>query len=59
MNEEKYTTEELANRWIGILRMKASEYEHMARKRGEAVCTPSLDDICNEMSAFFTGLTKK
>jgi hypothetical protein len=48
--------EELKNRWVGLLRMKASEYEHKARKRGEVVYEPSLDDICNEMEAFFTGL---
>jgi hypothetical protein len=54
---EKYTLEELANRWISILRHKA-DYEHQARKRGEVVPSPSIDDICNEMTAFFTGLTK-
>lgn len=47
---------DLKNRWIGILRMKASDYEHTARKNGEVVPSPSLDDICNEMEAFFTGL---
>lgn len=51
--------EELKNRWISILRHKASVYEHEARKRGEIVTEPSLDSICNEMEAFFTGLTKK
>lgn len=50
--------DELKNRWISILRMKASEYEHKARKNGEVVCEPSLDQICNEMEAFFTGLDK-
>lgn len=50
--------EELKNRWVGLLRQKASIYEHAARKRGETVPGPSLDDICNEMEAFFTGLTK-
>lgn len=47
---------ELVERWISILRQKASEYEHTRRKNGETVCEPSLDDICNEIEAFFTGL---
>lgn len=46
---------ELKERWIKILRQKA-EYEHEARKNGEVVPSPSIDDICNEMEAFFTGL---
>lgn len=49
--------EELQKRWNTILRQKASEYEHTARKNGEVVCEPSLDDLANEMEAFFTGLT--
>lgn len=48
--------QELKNRWVNILRQKASQYEHSARKNGEVVCEPSIDDICNEMEAFFTGL---
>jgi hypothetical protein len=56
--EEKYTTEALADRWISILRMKA-EYEHNDRKNGKVVCEPSIDDICNEMGAFFTGVLNK
>ena len=55
--KEKYTIKELADRWISLLRMKA-EYEHNARKNGEVVSSPSIDDICNEMGAFFTGLTQ-
>ena len=43
------------DRWIGIMRMKASEYEHKARERGEVVCEPNLDAICNEMEAFKSG----
>ena len=50
---------ELFKRWNGILRMKASEYEHNARKNNEIVASPSLDDICNEMEAFFIGLNNK
>ncbi len=50
---------ELKNRWDSLLRRKASEYEHQARKEGEVVTSPSIDDICNEMEAFFTGLTIK
>ena len=52
---EEFTKEELANRWISILRMKA-DYEHTARKKGETVCEPSIDDICNEIEAYFTGI---
>ena len=50
---------ELQQRWISLLRMKAKEYEHKARKNGEVVAGPSLDTICNEMNAFFTGLNNK
>jgi hypothetical protein len=46
----------LADRWNSILRMKAAEYEHEARKRGEEVASPDIDDICNEMNAYFTGV---
>jgi hypothetical protein len=48
---------ELHERWNQLLRGKASQYEHTARKRGENVNSPSIDDICNEMDAFFTALT--
>jgi len=40
---------------LRILRQKA-EYEHNARKNGEVVSSPDLDDICNEIEAFFAGL---
>jgi len=50
------TKEELIERWISLLRSKASQYEHIARKSEEIVSSPSLDDICNEMEAFFVGL---
>jgi len=53
--ENKYSTEIMFNRWIGILRDKAS-YEHNARKQGELVCSPSIDDICNEMIAYASGV---
>lgn len=43
------------NRWIGIIRAKASEYEHKERRNGETVCQPDLDSICNEMEAFKNG----
>ena len=49
------TQEELKDRWIRILRHKA-EYEHNARKNGVDVTSPSIDDICNEIEAFFAGL---
>ena len=49
---------ELHERWNAILRGKASQYEHTARKNGEIVSSPSLDDICNEIDAFFAGLNK-
>ena len=48
--------QELKDRWIKILRQKAREYEHPARKSGTTVYEPSIDDICNEIEAFFTGL---
>lgn len=47
---------ELINRWNSILRQKAT-YEHNARKNGEVVCSPSIDDICNEMVAFLAGIS--
>ena len=50
---------ELKNRWVSLLRGKASEYEHKARHNGEIVTKPDLDCICNEMEAFFTGLISK
>lgn len=50
---------ELFERWNEILRMKASTYEHPARKAGERVSEPSIDDICNEMFAFFAGLSNR
>jgi cell fate (sporulation/competence/biofilm development) regulator YmcA (YheA/YmcA/DUF963 family) len=51
----KELTEKLRDRWIKLLRMKASDYEHIARKNGEQVTEPSIDDICNEIDAFFAG----
>ena len=56
--DEEYETKELADRWIGILRQKAT-YEHNARKNGEIVAEPSIDDICNEMTAYFTGIISR
>jgi len=50
-----YKTEEIADRWIALLRQKAT-YEHEMRKRGETVAEPSIDDICNEMTAYFTAI---
>ncbi len=46
---------ELFARWTSALRSKASRYEHNARKNGEIIIYPSLDDICNEMDAFLAG----
>lgn len=51
--------QELKDRWVSILRQKASKYEHEARKNGEIVFEPCLDVICNEIEAFFTGLDNK
>ena len=51
-----YKERSVLSRWIDILRMKASEYEHKARHNGENVVSPSMDDICNEMEAFKQGL---
>ena len=47
--------EEIKTRWVNILRKKA-HYEHNARANGEIVTGPSIDDICNEIEAFFAGL---
>ena len=55
MTDKEYTTAQLASRWISILREKAT-YEHIERKAGRPVSSPDLDDICNEINAFFTGL---
>jgi len=52
------TLKELQERWITLLRQKA-EYEHNDRKNGIEVSGPSIDDICNEIEAFFTGLKNK
>ena len=52
----KKQLEELKMRWIGILRIKAYR-EHEDRKPGIVVPSPSIDDICNEMEAFFTALS--
>ena len=48
---------ELKDRWVSILRHKAS-YERNMRKDGQTVASPDIDDICNEIEAFFAGLTK-
>lgn len=48
--------ESIKQRWIDILRAKAV-YEHDERKKGKVVPSPSIDDICNEMEAFFSALS--
>jgi hypothetical protein len=53
--EHEYSTKVMADRWITILRQKA-EYEHQERKQGKETCYPSIDDICNEMIAYFSGV---
>lgn len=50
---------ELHQRWDYLLRRKAMEYEHEARRVDKEVSSPSIDDICNEMDAFFAGLIKR
>ena len=55
---KEYSKQELADRWICLLRMKAY-YEHDMRKAGKEVASPSIDDICNEMIAYFTGIIDK
>ena len=55
MNTKQKAMEELEERWISILRHKA-KYEHNERKDGGNPTSPSIDDICNEIEAFFTGL---
>ena len=47
------------NRWINIIRVKASEYEHTARKKGETITQPDLDSVCNEMKALKDGFLAK
>ena len=47
--------EVIFTRWKGILRAKAEQYEHPARKSGKEVFSPSIDDVCNEMDAFIAG----
>ena len=46
-------------RWDGVLRGKASDYEHKARANGQEVTQPSIDGICNEMTAFLAGLATR
>ena len=53
---ETHNYQELHERWNSILRMRSREYEHTARENGKVVSEPSIDDICNEMDAFFTAL---
>ncbi len=38
-----------------MIRSKAAEYEHKARKNGETVGVPCLDDIHREMRSFIDG----
>lgn len=47
---------QIISRWESVLRLKAAEYEHEARKQGKEVTSPSLDSICNEMTAFVAGV---
>uniref|UniRef100_A0A6M3J4D2 Uncharacterized protein n=1 Tax=viral metagenome TaxID=1070528 RepID=A0A6M3J4D2_9ZZZZ len=56
-NYKQDQREDLKNRWIDLLRGKAHTYEHKARGDGEVVASPSIDEICNEMEAFFAGLS--
>lgn len=53
---ENFSPNETANRWINILRDKAHDYEYKAREKGETVSSPDLDDIANEITAFFAGI---
>ena len=48
--------EQQFDRWIHVLRGKASEYEHTARGEGKKISQPDLDSICNELQAFLSGL---
>ena len=50
---KEFNKKDLANRWISVLRYKA-KYEHEERKNGKEVLSPSIDDICNEITAYFT-----
>lgn len=55
MKQHEYSTRIMFDRWISLLRQKA-EYEHVAREKGEIVSSPDIDDICNEMIAYTSGL---
>lgn len=59
MKNETFEINDLANRWINILRAKAHQYEHRERKDGKTVISPDIDDICNEMIAYFTAINNK
>lgn len=48
---------DLKNRWVSLIRGKASDYEHKARSEGRTVTSPSLDSIASEIEAFFIGLS--
>ena len=50
------STENIKNRWISILREKA-KYEHNDRIKGKIVTSPNINDVCNEIEAFFEGLS--
>jgi len=48
--------EQLKNKWIRILRSKAKEYEHNRGEGERDVLRPDIDEVCNEIEAFFAGL---
>lgn len=54
---ERTKREQLAERWVSILRDKA-QYEADVSRMGDPVVHPSIYDICNEIEAFFAGLEK-
>jgi len=58
--EKETRLNELMNRWVTILRGKASQYEHLARHNGDSqsISAPDLDSIASEIEAFFVGLDK-
>ena len=55
MIKHEYSTQIMFDRWITLLRQKA-EYEHNARKNNEVVTSPSIDDLCNEMISYASGV---
>ena len=59
MNSNELSAEKLAERWISIIRGNARMYEKKMRAGVQEIPRPDLDDICNEITAYFTVGTYK